>query len=235
YSELSFFWLLRERQACRRVIASNKKIKLGRARMLGASSCCNDRCRQSAYGRCFRPDQRPKPGSSQAPSRTNHQKAVCLLSILSIFCLLSVPGTSRTAADTLARNANKIDTFRGPPASADVRTTNSHGENRGSSPLGSATRDFFSFASMCLPICPGEFATFLFSSCFAIAAAFSRSCSAARVYLSTSLSVLWPVTAMISCALHPASARRRAAAFRRPWALQYGRRPALRIASDMNC
>lgn len=44
-------------------------------------------------------------------------------------------------------------------------------------------RDFFSFASMCLPICPGEFATFLFSSCFAIAAAFSRSCSAARVSL----------------------------------------------------
>src|SRR5262249_2535884 len=83
-------------------------------------------------------------------------------------------------------------------------------------PLGSAMRDFFSFASMCLPICPGEFATFLFSSCFAIAAAFSRSCSAARLYLSTSLSVLWPVTAMISCALHPASARRRAAAFRRP-------------------
>ena len=87
---------------------------------------------------------------------------------------------------------------------------------QGSSPLGSAMRDFFSFASMCLPTCPREFASLLFSSCFAIAAAFNRSCSAARVYRSTSLSVLWPVTAMISCALHPASASRRAAAFRSP-------------------
>src|SRR5262249_46787013 len=60
--------------------------------------------------------------------------------ILPIFCLLSVPGTSRTSADTLAGNAHKIETFRRPPMSADVRTTRSHGENRGSSPLGSANQ-----------------------------------------------------------------------------------------------
>src|SRR5437868_3501189 len=70
-------------------------------------------------------------------SRTVRAMAVGL-SILPTFCLLYVPGTYRTPADTLARNADKIDTFRGPPMSADVRDKSSHGENRGSSPLGSA-------------------------------------------------------------------------------------------------
>src|SRR5262245_46384632 len=61
------------------------------------------------------------------------------LPILPTFCLLYVPGTYRTSADTLAGNPYTIETLLRPPTSIDVRTTNSHGENRGSSPLGSAT------------------------------------------------------------------------------------------------
>jgi hypothetical protein len=60
------------------------------------------------------------------------------VSILPTFCLLSVTGSPRMSADTLARNADKIDTFRRPPMSANVQDQSSHGENRGSSPLGSA-------------------------------------------------------------------------------------------------
>src|SRR5262245_9982572 len=61
------------------------------------------------------------------------------LSVLPTFCLLCVPGTCRTPADTLAKNPYEIDTFRRPPMSADIRNKNSHDENRGSSPLGSAS------------------------------------------------------------------------------------------------
>ena len=42
------------------------------------------------------------------------------------------------SSDTLTKNPYRIETSRCAPAFADVRTTNSHGENRGSSPLGSA-------------------------------------------------------------------------------------------------
>src|SRR5262249_223468 len=60
--------------------------------------------------------------------------------ILPTFCLLSVTGSSRIAEDTITGNADKIDTSQRPWTSTAVRTTNSHGENRGSSPLGSASK-----------------------------------------------------------------------------------------------
>ena len=43
-----------------------------------------------------------------------------------------------------------------------------------------------------------------------------RSWSAALVYLATSVSVVWPLMEAMTFALHPASARRRQAALRRP-------------------
>src|SRR2546425_1068736 len=58
----------------------------------------------------------------------------------------------------------------------------------------------------------GAFWVFLFVTLFSgLPRAFvaSRVWSAPRVYRSASLGVLWPTTAMISCAVHPASASRR--------------------------
>ena len=75
-----------------------------------------------------------------------------LLSILSTFCLLSVSGTCRTSTDTIARSADEIDTFRCPPMSAGVHDQNSHGENRGSSPLGSANKISMLVGNDCRPI-----------------------------------------------------------------------------------
>src|SRR5437762_12754486 len=49
-----------------------------------------------------------------------------------------------------------------------------------------------------------------------IAARASRAWSADLVYRCTSLKLAWPVIAAISCMVHPASARRRAAALRSP-------------------
>jgi hypothetical protein len=53
--------------------------------------------------------------------------------------------------------------------------------------------------------------------------------SASRVYRSASSSVVWPRTAMISCAVAPRSARRRPSVLRRPCGLQSSGRPAARI------
>src|SRR5262245_1406416 len=63
-----------------------------------------------------------------------------------------------------------------------------------------------------------------------MAASASRRWSAARVYRTSSVRLAWPVIAPISCAVHPASARRRAAALRSPWAEQCGS-PALSHSS----
>ncbi len=70
----------------------------------------------------------------------------------------------------------------------------SHGENRGSSPLGSASHCLFTLVHL-------EFLTFYPNR---------------QEGFGASARVLWPSTAMISCAVHPASARRRPAAFRSP-------------------
>jgi hypothetical protein len=53
-----------------------------------------------------------------------------------------------------------------------------------------------------------------------IAAWARRAWSAAFVYRCTSLKLVWPVIAAISCMVHPASARRRAVALRNPCAEQ---------------
>src|SRR5262249_8645317 len=57
-----------------------------------------------------------------------------------------------------------------------------------------------------------------------------RRWSAARVYRTSSVRLAWPVIAPISWAVHPASASRRAAALRSPWAEQCGS-PALSHSS----
>src|SRR5215831_1421260 len=59
--------------------------------------------------------------------------------------------------------------------------------------------------------------------------------SASRVYRSASASVVWPSTAMISCAVAPSSANRRPRVFRKPWGLQSIGNPAALIACRMNC
>jgi len=53
---------------------------------------------------------------------------------------------------------------------------------------------------------------------FAIAASATRSCSTAAMYFCTADIVAWPLTAMISGAVHPAWASCMHAAFRSPWA-----------------
>jgi hypothetical protein len=71
-------------------------------------------------------------------------------------------------------------------------------------------------------------------SSFANAALASRAWSASRVYRSASVSVLWPSAAMISWAVHPASASRRPAALRRPCGWHSSGSPAMVIASRIH-
>src|SRR5262249_39744751 len=87
----------------------------------------------AASGRCVSPSL---PRGRCAPC----ERSPTARKILPTFCLLSVTAASRILADTITGNADKIDTSRRPPSSTAVRTTNSHGENRGSSPLGSASK-----------------------------------------------------------------------------------------------